>query len=138
MSDQKLEALKATALFSTCSDKQLELIGKVTDRTSAAAGTVLVKQDSVPHQMAILISGSAKVEVGDKEVANLGPGDVVGELAMIDSKPASATVTMTTDGEAWMVARSGFRPVWEQNPDMSRALLEAVVARLRAADDLLA
>lgn len=138
MSDQKLDALAATAIFATCNKKQLELIGQVTDQANVPAGTALVKQDVVPTDMYILISGSAKVEVDGKEVATMGAGEVIGELSMVDGGKGSATVTMTADGEAWIVGRRGFIPVWEKNPDMSKALLEAVVARLRATNELLA
>ncbi len=137
MSDGKLEALKNTAIFSSCSKKQLTEIGKVTDRVRVPAGRTLVKEGSVPTQMTILISGKAEVESGGQKLAALGPGDVVGELALVDNESASATVTVTDDAEVWLVATSGFKPVWEKNPDISTALLQAVVGRLRATNELL-
>lgn len=137
MSDKKLDALAATSIFSTCSKKHLELIGQVTDQVSVSSGTDLIKQSTVPTDMYILISGTASVDIDGKSVATVGEGDVVGELSMVDGGKASATVTMSADGEAWVVGRRGFIPVWEKNPDMSRALLDAVVARLRATDELL-
>jgi CRP/FNR family cyclic AMP-dependent transcriptional regulator len=138
MSDQKLAALKATSIFASCTKKQLELIGKVTDRAGAPVGSTIVKEQTVPHQMAIIISGKVEVTSNGNVLAQLGPGDVIGELAMVDGAKASATVTVTEEVDLWMVARSGFIPVWEKNPDMSKALLEAVVARLRATNELIA
>ena len=138
MKDKKIEALKNTDLFSSCTKDQLALIGQVTERTQLAAGTAVVKENTVPHQMVILISGKATVEAGGNQLAELGPGDVIGELAMVDSERASATVTISDDAEAWLVARSGFKPVWEQNPEISTALLQAVVQRLRATNALIA
>lgn len=135
MSDAKLEALANTTLFSSCSKKHLKAIGMITDRVTLAPGRVLVKHGSVPTEMAILISGKAEVEVNGRVLAELGPGDVIGELALIDSERASATVTITDDAEAWLVSHAGFKPVWEQNPEMSTTLLQAVATRLRAANE---
>lgn len=136
MSDQKLDALGATPLFATCNKKQLKLIGSVTERVDLPVGHVLVRQGAIPSEMHILISGEAKVEVEDQVVATIDAGGVVAELSMVDGGQASATVTMTEAGEAWVVKRSGFIPVWEQNPDISTALLLAVVARLKARNEL--
>ena len=136
MSDQKLKALKATALFGSCTDKQLELVGRVTDRAHMPAGRVIVGQNTVPAHMVILITGKAVVEADGVELAELGPGDVVGELALIDNERASATVTTTEDSTVWVIGHAGFKPVWDENPEMSKPLLQAVVQRLRAANQL--
>ncbi|MFT7647881.1 MAG: CRP-like cAMP-binding protein [Candidatus Poriferisodalaceae bacterium] len=137
MSDNKLDALKATTIFSSCTKDQLELIGRVTEQAQLSAGTTIVKEDSLPHQMVILISGKAVVTTGDTQLAELGAGDVIGELAMVDDARASATVTLTEDSEVWLIARAGFKPVWEENPEISKALLTAVVGRLRSTNALL-
>lgn len=138
MADAKLEALKATTLFSDLSNKHLELIGRVTDRVPVESGRVLINQGQVTTHMAIFISGAGKVTVDDLEVADVAPGDVVGELSMVDGERASATVTVTDDAEVWLIGRAGFIPVWEQNEDMSTPMLKAVVAKLRETNQLLA
>jgi len=136
MTDQKLAALGATPLFASCSKKQLKLIGSVTERLDLPAGHVLVRHGAIPSEMSILISGKAEVEVQGNVVATIEAGGVVGELSMVDGGQASGTVTMVEAGEAWVVSRRGFIPVWEQNPDISTALLLAVVARLKARNEL--
>lgn len=136
MSDQKLEALKATSLFATCTKKEMELIGRITDRVTLPAGKVIVHQGSVPTHMSILISGAAIVEADGTKLAELGPRDVIGELSLVDNRKASATVTTTVESTAWHIAQGSFKPVWKKHPEMSTSLLTAVVARLRAANEL--
>ncbi|MEM7094581.1 MAG: cyclic nucleotide-binding domain-containing protein [Actinomycetota bacterium] len=138
MSDGKLEALQNTTLFSGLSSKHLDLIGQVTDKVSVEAGRVLINQGQVTTHMAIIISGGASVSVDDNEVATVGPGDVVGELSMVDGERASATVTVTESSEVWLVGRAGFIPVWEKNEEMSTPMLNAVVAKLRETNHLIA
>jgi len=135
--DDKLEALAKTSIFSGLSKKHLELIGRVTDRVTLDPGQVVINQDQVTTHMAIFIDGAAEVSVDGNRVADVAPGDVVGELSMVDGGRASATVTITENSTVWYVGRAGFIPVWEKNPDMSTPMLLAVVSKLRETNELL-
>ena len=135
--DDKLEALKQTSIFGALDNKHLEAIGRVTDRVDVKGGRILIHEGRVVTHMYLLIDGSASVKVGDKVVATLSPGAVIGELSMVDDARASATVTIEEDSTVWVIARAGFLPVWEDYPEISHAMLKAVVVRLREADKLL-
>lgn len=135
--DAKLDALSTTALFSGLSNKHLELIGRVTDRVDVDAGRVLITQGQITTHMSIFITGGATITIDGQEVAQVGPGDVVGELTMVDGGRATASVTVSEDSTVWLVGRAGFIPVWEDNPDMSTPMLLAVVAKLRETNQLL-
>lgn len=129
--DQKLEALSNTPLFSTLTAKHLDLIARVTDRVDVKAGTTLMYQGNIATHMSVLIDGTASVVIDGTEVAVLGPGDIVGELSMVDDRPASATVTINEASTVWLIARAGFIPVWDDNPEMANAMLRSVVTKLR-------
>lgn len=135
--DDKLAALANTTLFSGLSKKHLEMIGRVTDRVDAEQGKVLIRQGQVTTHMAIIINGSATVTVDGAAIATIGAGDVVGELSMTDDQRASATVTLAEPSTIWLIARAGFIPVWEDNPEMSTQMLQSVVAKLRETNQLL-
>ena len=135
--DEKLDALAQTTLFAGLGKKHLELIGRVTDRVELDEGRMLIHEGQVTTHMAIFISGGAKVVVDDTEVATVGPGDIVGELSMVDDARASATVTTTEPSVVWLIARAGFRPVWEDNPEISRSMLLGVIQKLRETNELL-
>lgn len=138
MYDGKLQALKNTAIFGSLSDKHLEMIGRVTDRVRVKQGTKLVFQGAVATHMSVIITGTATVFVDDQEVATLGPGESIGEFAMIDDRRTSAMVIADTDMTLWHIARRGFIPVWEKNPDISTAMLEGIVSKLRDTNLVLA
>lgn len=135
--DDKIAALSNTSIFSGLSNKHLALIGRVTDRVAFDSGSVMIHQDQVTTHMAIFIDGAAEVTVDGNHVADVGAGDVVGELSMVDGERASATVTVTERANVWYIGRTGFIPVWEKNPDMSTPMLLAVVAKLRDTNQLL-
>ena len=69
-----------------------------------------------------------------KRLALLGPGDVVGELSLIDGKPRSATVTATSDLEVLELDRADLFKLMAKAPPVVRKLLESLAQRLRDAD----
>ncbi len=135
--DDKLEALKQTSIFSALDKKHLQAVAKITDRVHVKEGRILIYEGQVVTHMYMIIEGSASVKLDDKVVATLGPGAVIGELAMVDDAPSSATVTIEEESTVWLIPRAGFLPVWKDYPEISHAMLKAVVARLRDADKLL-
>ena len=80
------------------------------------------------------MSGKARVSVGDQVLAEFGPGNYFGEMAVIDRQPRSATVTAIEDLHTLSLASITLRPVLLEHPDITLKLLEKVVARLRATD----
>lgn len=132
--DGKIEALKATALFANCTRVQLDAIANVTEFVDISDGHVIVKEGHVGHDMLILSAGKAEVRVGDRLVATVGAGDVVGELGVVDGQRASATVTAVSDVEGFLIPRRGFSPLLDEHPALARPLLDAVIAKLRATD----
>ena len=71
----------------------------------------------------------------ERILAILGPGSIVGELAMIDGLPRSAAVQALRDSRLTFVSRSIFLRVLQDNPEMYNHLLTILVARLRQADE---
>lgn len=133
-----IDALQKTALFSTLGRKHLDLVAAMANTVSVDKGTVLTTQDRPVTHMSIILSGAATVEHDGATVATLGPEAAIGEFAMVDGQPASATVTITEPSEVLSLAKAGFVVMWDKNPDMSKAMLEAVVAKLRETNALLA
>ena len=82
----------------------------------------------------LIDSGEATVSRKGVHVANLGPGDYFGEIALIDGGPRSATVTAATDLVCYGLTFWEFRPLIERNGPIAWKLLQALAKRLRAAD----
>ena len=86
-------------------------------------------------QEGVLKVSIASPEGAERILAILGPGSIVGELAMLDGLPRSATVQALRDSRLTFVARSAFLESLREDPRMYRHLLTIVVERLRQADD---
>ena len=79
-------------------------------------------------------SGEASVEVQGEEVATIGPGATFGEIALIDRRPRTATVTARSDIKAYGLPVFVFRPFVESRPEVAWKLLEAMADHLVAAE----
>jgi CRP/FNR family transcriptional regulator, cyclic AMP receptor protein len=74
---------------------------------------------------------------GERILAILGPGSVVGELSMIDRGPRSASVTALRDSKLSFVGRTAFEAFGESRPDLYRHIATLLAQRLRDTDEAL-
>jgi len=103
------------------------------------AGQVLVQYGDRADQVILIISGQVKVSssapTGKQVVLAIrGPGDLLGELSVIDGRPRSAQVTALSDVTAVTLDGGTFRSLLVANGSAAFRLLEIVVGRLREAD----
>jgi CRP/FNR family cyclic AMP-dependent transcriptional regulator len=85
-------------LFAACSPAELQRVESLTTAVTLPAGHVLIREGTIGHEFIIIAEGDALVEV-ERSVAPLaliGPGGFVGEMALLDHEPRSATVTAIT------------------------------------------
>ena len=89
------ERLKAVPFFSSISKKDLAHVAQQTDEVDVPAGKVLMRQGDLGDQFFVVNSGTAEVTHDDEHVADLGPGDFFGEMALLEADRRNATVTAT-------------------------------------------
>src|SRR6476469_5209760 len=75
---------------------------------------------------------------GERILAILGPGSVVGELSMIDGAPRSASVTALRDSKLYFVSQADFDAIGKSNPEIYRDVMRMLARRLRDTNDALA
>src|SRR3546814_9714309 len=92
-----LDPLASVPLFSACSKKELQAVAKASDQVDLPAGRVLCEQDSIGREAFVILEGSADVRRNNRKVATLGPGDCVGEMALLVHGPRTATATEASD-----------------------------------------
>jgi CRP-like cAMP-binding protein len=126
-----LDVLRAIPLFATADDAFLErLSADFTMRTYAAGETITVEGES-GRTFLVIDTGEATVTVHGEGVGRLGPGDALGEMALIDKSARSATVVADSDVRAFQLPVWSFRPLIEKNPEVLWAFLEAMARRVR-------
>ena len=88
--------LKRIGVFSDLDDQALEAISKLAAEVSVPEGKELVREGDYSYDLIAIEEGTAKVHHGDDTVAELGPGDVVGEMGVLAREQRNATVTATS------------------------------------------
>jgi CRP/FNR family transcriptional regulator, cyclic AMP receptor protein len=131
----KTDLLRRLPLFSECSKRELEAVAAATDELRLPAGRVLMSEGEEGRELVVLIDGEVTVERGGEQIAVRGPGDFLGELALITHRPRTATVTAATDTRVLVMAGRDFDRVVREVPTIALKVLKAVGERLPA-DDL--
>jgi CRP/FNR family transcriptional regulator, cyclic AMP receptor protein len=80
----------------------------------------------------VLVEGNVEVTQGGKHVATLGSGDFVGEIALINHSPRTATVTTTTTLRCFVLTSGEFRRALDDNRSIERKVMEALAGRVTA------
>src|SRR5215217_2735641 len=94
--DTKVEALKRAPLFQGLSRKELVQLARLSDDLEVAPGKVLCKEGETGQEFFVIIDGKVEVKAKGRRVASLGAGDFVGEIALLERIPRTATVTAET------------------------------------------
>ena len=135
--DWFLERLGRMPIFAACSKRELALIGRQAEDITFGAGRILVREGEAGSELFVIVNGQARVSVRGRGVAELGPGDYFGELALLDPAPREATVTAVTPLEALVLGRREFATILAESPTLSTKLMTGIARRLREADSKL-
>lgn len=129
--DAKLDHLRSVRLFRNCSHRQLEHVAAVLDEVDVEAGRVLCKQGESGREAFIIVSGEAVFTVDGKEVQHVGPGELIGEVSLIDHGPRTGSVTATTPMHLLVVQGNRFEQLLEEVPGLPVVIMKDLAHRLR-------
>jgi len=136
--DQKLDLLRRVPLFGGCRQRELEEIGRLVDEVDVPAGHVLMTQGRTGGEYFVIVSGTVRVERDGVRIATLKDGDFLGEIALVDEGPRSATVTAETPLRLLVVGHREFHSLLDRSPTVERSVLTALAKRVRRTEpDLL-
>jgi CRP/FNR family cyclic AMP-dependent transcriptional regulator len=124
-------ALRGVPLFAGMSDRAIDAIYELMSVTRFATDEDLVRQGDPGESFVVLRDGAASVIVDGRPVRQLGPGDFLGEISLIDGGPRTATVRATAPVTALVIGREDFGTMLERHPAVRLELLMALTARIR-------
>jgi len=133
------ELLRTVPLFSELSADAIASLGRLASRRRYPRDTVVFFENEEGDCLFMILEGRIKVTIlGDdgREIilTMLGPGDLFGEMALLDNEPRSATAIAVEESELLLLQRSDFQAVVGENPGISSALIKVLSARLRRAN----
>ena len=124
--------LQSIPLFESLPRDGRRLIAQHADEIDVAAGTALVRQGEFAYEFFVIEDGGAEVLRDGEHIADLGPGDFLGEMGIVGKAVRTATVTATTDSKVIVMTEQAFRSMSRSNPDMASRIQAAVEERCRA------
>lgn len=124
------ETLRKVPLLSGLMSADLSRIARIGVPRSYSAGEAIVTRGTFGGGLFLILSGRASVDVGGK-VHTIGPGEFVGEMSLISTKPRSATVIAAEPVEVLVIHAVDFKAFLMANPSLAVVLLERAVDRLR-------
>ena len=130
----KPERLQKIPLFEGLSDDELKTLGGWTDEVEVPSGKFLVRQGAYPHEFMVIEDGSVEVTHDDNRLAELGPGDFFGEMALLSNHPRMASIVAISDVKLVVMHERNFRAMEESMPTVAERV-RAVMAARRQADE---
>jgi CRP/FNR family transcriptional regulator, cyclic AMP receptor protein len=131
--DTKVQALKGAPLFDSLSRKDLTQLARVSEDLEVEPGTVLCKEGEIGREFFVIVDGKVKVTRKGRRIAMRGSPDFLGEIALLEELPRTATVTAETPVRLFVLTGKDFRYLLDQNPDVERKVLRALARRLAEA-----
>ena len=129
------DALANVPIFRDLPPKALARLERITRERSFEVGDVLMGEGEEGVGAFVITSGRVDVTRGGGHLASLGPGNFVGEMALLDHHRRSATVTAMEPTECLAILRSDFIAELRGDADMAVDMLAILSRRLRAADE---
>lgn len=131
-----IHALRNVSLFARFTDSELETLAEQVRTEIRPASTLIFRENDRGGAMYMLKSGRVELTVRDKmeqpvTLRFLEPGDVFGEMSLLDNEPRSASARAVTDVELIVLGRDALLVLFERHPAVALTMLEILTRRLR-------
>jgi len=135
-----IELLRAHHIFGQLPAKVIEQLGTYVTRRRVQRGAVIFAKGDPGHGLMAVVRGSVRISLptmGGRDVVldHIHPGEVFGEMALLDGRSRSADATASEDCELMVIDRRNFIQFVQHQPEVAAKLLEVLCGRLRHANE---
>jgi CRP/FNR family transcriptional regulator, cyclic AMP receptor protein len=120
---------RSIPLFRRCDDADVKAVDALATELKFGTEHTLTVQGRRQREVLVLVEGSAEVLRDGEKLAELGPGDLIGELEALTLAPSRVTVRTTQEARALVMSDSEFRMLLDARPRITGAVLGAVARR---------
>jgi len=124
--------LESIELFATLSPDQRKQVASSAAEIDVEAGNRLVSEGRFGYEFFVIENGRAEVVRGDTHVADLGPGDFFGEMALLGDTERNASVIASSPLKAVVMTDRDFRKLARSMPEVAERIREACRERMRS------
>ena len=128
---EHIDMLRSVSLFVETPAETLAEVAALLDDITAHAGETIIEKGAPGDCLYILVAGRARAHDGDRVLNDLGPGDVFGEMAVLDPEPRSASVTAVEESHLFRLSGAALEHLMDARPEVARSIIRILVQRLR-------
>lgn len=132
--DEKVRLLGRVPLLAGLDEATLTRIAEVAEQEEVAAGVMLTHEGRHEGYFYILVAGTVEIRRGGSVVDSSGPGSFIGEIAMLDAGPRTATAVTLSPCLLLKVSSSGFDALLAADPAVVEALESEMARHLERID----
>jgi CRP-like cAMP-binding protein len=132
--DDAAHRLADVAFFDGFTSEELDRVAALAEELDAEEGAELMDQGRPGQEAYVIVAGRAGVYIGGQMIAELGPGEIVGEMALIDHRPRIAAVRALSPMTLLAFDAERFRRLLDEMPKANLRVMEKLVQRLRNND----
>jgi len=134
-----IASLHGFPMFAQLSLDQLQSVAQLAKMRTVARHEFVVTRGEPIDNVYLVLAGSLKVTVSDEEgreviLSMLGPGEIFGEVGVIDENPRSASVVALENSNVIVIAQEDFKRCMRENFDIALYVMRKLAQRLRSAD----
>lgn len=131
-----LDILRSHPIFGVLPAAMIERLGRYVTKRAVRRGASIFAKGDPGNSLLAVMSGSVRISIpaadGREAVLNtIHPGEIFGEIALLDGRPRTADAVAATDCELMVIERRDFIPFVQQNPEVALKLIEVLCMRLR-------
>ncbi|MDQ1090119.1 cyclic nucleotide-binding domain-containing protein [Siphonobacter sp. SORGH_AS_1065] len=126
-----VQILKNTPLFASTAENVLASIIPIMKQVHVAAGDAIIRKGDLGDSMFVILSGEVEIYDEDTLLAEMGRGDIFGELALLDAEPRSATVVAQTAATLFRIDQEDFYDLMEERGEVLRNVMRVLCQRIR-------
>ena len=135
---EKVAILKSVDIFGSTPDYILASVAAIIEEVHLDAGEKFIQEGDIEDSMYIIVEGEVQVNHRELIIFNLGPGEIVGELAVLDPEPRSASVSSVSDVLLFRIDKEPFDEVMADRPEVAQAIITTLCRRIRVQGHALA
>ena len=125
-----VKQLEGVRLFAGLSKGELERVARGADQVDVPTGFELATEGRFAHEFFVIETGTAEVVQGGERIAELGPGDFFGEIALLETERRTASVVASSAMALIVMHQRDFRQMEQELPAVADRIHSAIRARL--------
>lgn len=130
----KLEILRDVPLFADLDERSLQAVAILAREVSFKAGETFMLEGENGDEFYVIVDGTVRIDRGDRGVRSMTAGGFLGEIALLEHWPRTATATATTDVRTLEIRSHEFERLLDTLPAVHRRIRAAVDRRARSRD----